>query len=322
MNLSEIAKPVDLHLKKFGEYFKSQLNTKVSLLNIVLRYITSRKGKQVRPTMVFLAAELCGGVNDRSYIGATLVELLHTATLTHDDVVDEASERRGIASINAKWNNKIAVLVGDFLLSRGLLAALDNNEFGFLKITSKAVKRMSEGELLSIERSKESELDEETYFQIIGDKTASLLSTCCEIGALSASDNPQYLSAMADYGEYVGMAFQIRDDIFDYVSKSSLIGKPVGNDLKEKKITLPLIYTLNQTDNSKGIVKKIKRGKLTRSEIKEIIELVISTGGIDYAESKAKYYVQKACDSIEFFPDSEAKQALLEFAEFVLTRNS
>jgi octaprenyl-diphosphate synthase len=324
MNLSEITDPVLGHLEKFNSYFKSMLQTKVSLLNLILKYVTSKKGKQLRPVLVFLSAQAAGVINQRTYIGAALVELLHTATLIHDDVVDEASERRGLASINSKWNNKIAVLIGDFLLSKGLITAIDAGETEFLGVTSRAVKRMSEGELLSIDMSRSISLDEETYFRIISDKTASLLSTCCEIGALSTSDNVEFREAMRDYGEAIGIAFQIRDDIFDYTSRSSLIGKPVGNDLKEKKVTLPLIYALNNaTDKEKSsIIKLIKRGKLKKADVNLIIDFVVEKKGIEYAENIAKKYILQAQNSLAVFPESPAKESLLRFSEFVFSRES
>ena len=220
------------------------MKSKVSLLDMIVSYLSKKKGKRIRPTLVFLSAEICGGSCERTYVGASLVELLHTATLIHDDVVDASSVRRGIASINAVWNNKIAVLVGDYLLGKGLLTAIDGGEFEFLKASSNAVRRMSEGELLQIQKSNEADLDEETYFKIISDKTASLMASCCEIGALSASADPAQHAALRDYGENIGIAFQIRDDIFDFSGSSKSIGKPVGNDLKEKKITLPLLFAL------------------------------------------------------------------------------
>lgn len=324
MNLAEITDPVLGHLEKFNTYFKATLQTKVSLLNLILKYVTSKKGKQLRPVLVFLAAQASGGITQRAYVGASLVELLHTATLIHDDVVDEASERRGLASINAKWNNKIAVLVGDYLLSKGLITAIDGGETEFLGVTSKAVKRMSEGELLSIDMSRTISVEEDIYFKIIADKTASLLSACCEIGALSASNSIEYREAMRDYGEAIGIAFQIRDDIFDYTSRSSLIGKPVGNDIKEKKVTLPLIYSLkNSTDKEKSsIIKLIKRGKLKKAEINSIIDFVQSKNGIQYSEARAKEYIDKAKNSLGVFPESPAKASLLRFTEFVITRDS
>ncbi len=324
MNLAEITDPVLGHLEKFNSYFKGLLQTNVSLLTLILKYVTSKKGKQLRPVLVFLSAQASGAINQRTYVGAALVELLHTATLIHDDVVDEASERRGLASINSKWNNKIAVLIGDFLLSKGLITAIDSNEHAFLGVTTKAVKRMSEGELLSIDKSRSVNIEEETYYKIIADKTASLLSTCCEIGAMSTSSNPDYHEAMRDYGEAIGMAFQIRDDIFDYTSRSTLIGKPVGNDLKEKKVTLPLIYALNNSSAKEkaAIVKLIKRGKLKKVELNTIIDFVKDKNGIEYSEKKALSYVTHAKNCLGVFPESPAKASLLKFADFVITRES
>jgi octaprenyl-diphosphate synthase len=323
MTLSDITLPIKNELREFDKFFDEQLKTNISLLNLVLRYLTSKKGKQIRPIMVFLSAKISGGINKRTFIGASLVELLHTATLIHDDVVDEASERRGIASINAKWNNKIAVLIGDFLLSKGLLISVENKEFDFLEVTTKAVKRMSEGELLSIDKSKRYDLDEEKYFQVISDKTASLIATCCKIGAISATNDTNVQNALEKYGENIGIAFQIRDDIFDYISKSSLIGKPVGNDIKEKKITLPLLYALkNNPDDANTIIKMIKKGKLQKNEIKYIIDFVIQKKGIEYAENKAIEYVNKAKNVLDIFPDTEEKKSLINFADFVIIRNS
>ncbi len=324
MNLDEFSKPIKQDLVKFNAYFKEILNTNVPLLNIIIKYITQKKGKQLRPVLVMLSAQLCGEINERTYTGAAMVELLHTATLVHDDVVDEASERRGLASINAKWNNKIAVLIGDFLLSKGLIISVESGEALFLVATSKAVKRMSEGELLAIDKSRDFIIDEEVYFRIISDKTASLMAACCEIGAISASNDREVHKKLELFGEYVGIAFQIRDDILDYTSKSFLIGKPVGNDLKEKKITLPLIYALSKIspDTGEKIVKQIKKGKLTKQKIDEYIKIAVDNGGIEYAESKANYYIDKAKEIIVEFPDSDAKTSLLEFSDFVLDRNN
>lgn len=324
MTLNDICLPVKSNLEEFNDYFKSLMQTKVSLLNLVLRYITKRKGKQVRPALVFLSAKLVGEINPRSNIGAAMIELLHTATLVHDDVVDMASERRGVASINAEWNNKIAVLVGDYLLSRGLLNAVNNDEFEFLKVTSNSVKRMSEGELLSIEKSKSVEITEEEYYQIIGDKTASLLSSCCEVGAISATDDKEKQLAMRMYGEYVGIAFQLKDDILDFESKSSILGKPVANDIKEKKITLPLIYAFSKASKSEGkaIQKIIKNGNLKTKDIEEVINFIKKYNGIVYAQEQALNYSNKAKEQIAQFPDSDAKKSLMEFADFVISRSS
>lgn len=322
MTLNEIIKPVKENLDSFDDFFKAQLKTDVPLLNLIVQYITKKKGKRVRPALVFLSAELCGGVSDRAFTGAAMIELLHTATLIHDDVVDRADERRGMASINAEWNNKVAVLVGDFLLSRGLTTALDAGEYQFLKITTDAVKKMSEGELLQIEISQKMNGAEDSYFKIIKYKTASLMRTCCGVGALSANDDREIFDALTKFGENVGIAFQIRDDVFDLQSKNSIIGKPVGNDLKEKKLTLPLIYSLKRAskEESKAIVQKIKKGKLSGSDIKEISNFAEKTGGVEYASQIALDYSVKAIKQLDAFPDSPAKRSLVNFANFVVDR--
>lgn len=323
MTLKEISAPIEMHLQNFDKHFDAMLKSNVALLNLILKYLTRKKGKQMRPMLVFLTAEICGDMNERAYTGASMIELLHTATLIHDDVVDEADERRGIATINASWNNKIAVLIGDFLLAKGLIASIDKSEFEFLQASSNAIKLMSEGELLQIQKSRETDLSEETYFQIIKGKTASLLASCCEIGAIAASAGENERQVMRQFGENLGIAFQIRDDIFDFVGTSSIVGKAVGNDLKEKKITLPLIYALSATDDktAKSIVKKVKKGKMTKAEIKETIQFVVDKGGIDAAQAKAESYIQSAIDSLSIFADSVAKTSLINFAEFVVSRN-
>jgi len=322
MNLKEISQPVSVYINEFDSYFKGILKTDVSLLNIVLRYMAKTKGKQIRPLLVFLSAGTCGEIGQRTFIGASMVELLHTATLVHDDVVDRSKERRGLASINAQWSNKIAVLVGDYLLSKGLSIAVDNEEFSFLSMTSKAVKRMSEGELLAIDRAKKFDIMEETYFKIISDKTASLIATCCGIGAHSTSDNSQYHEALIRYGENLGIAFQLRDDLFDYISRSSIIGKPVANDIKEKKVTLPLIFSFRHGDPSisKKVKSLIKKGKLTEKDISLIIEYVDQTGGLEYTKHKALKYRDNAIDALDILPNSLFKDGLLQLADYVLQR--
>jgi octaprenyl-diphosphate synthase len=323
MTLSEICHPVEEHLKQFHGYYKKQLGTRISLLNIIVQYMTQKQGKQVRPALVFLSANLCGDISNRTFVGASLVELLHNATLVHDDVVDESSRRRGIASINAVWNNKVAVLLGDFLLAKGLLSAIDNNEFEFLKATSHAVRRMSEGELLQIQKSKEADIEEETYFRIISDKTASLISACCEIGAISSDANIDMSQSLSEYGEMVGIAFQIRDDIFDFLGKPNSIGKPIGNDLKEKKFTLPLIYAFKNAGSKeiKEIISQIKDKKLNKMDIKKIRDFVIANGGIDYSKQKAEEYINKAILSLDKFPQSKVKESMVNFARFVTERD-
>lgn len=324
MILNEIIKPVSDDLIEFNKYLKNILKTDVALLNLIIKYLTRKQGKQVRPAMVFLSAMMVGAeVNPRSFVGAALVELLHTATLIHDDVVDEADERRGIASINKQWNNKIAVLIGDFMLSKGLLSAVGNGEYKILEISSNAIRRMSEGELLSIEKSRTMRVNEEDYFRITSGKTASLLSACCEIGAFSVSDNVDHHVALREFGENVGIAFQIRDDIFDFTSSSFQIGKPVGNDLKEKKITLPLIHALGKLSKGEAsdIVKTIKKGKIKNSDVKSIIKMTIELGGIEYSEKVALEYAEKAKSHISIFTDSVAKTSLMNFADYVISRD-
>jgi octaprenyl-diphosphate synthase len=322
MDIKEITKPVREHLDEFDKYFKKMMKSKVSLLDLIVGYITKKRGKRVRPTLVFLSAKISGGISERTFVAAAMSELLHTATLVHDDVVDESSERRGIKSINSAWTNKIAVLFGDYLLSRGLLAAIDNDEFDFLKALSLSIKRMSEGELLQIQKSKEMTFDEEVYFKIISDKTASLIANCCQIGAMSATDDTAIHQTLYEYGELIGLAFQIRDDIFDYISKRRQIGKPVGNDLKEKKITLPLIYSLNQAEKpeAKKILKLVKNGNLKKKNINTIVKFVTDHNGIDYAKQKAESFADEAIAKLDIFEESEEKNTLINFAKFVINR--
>ena len=274
--------------------------------------------------LVFLSAGLCGRIDNRAFVGASMVELLHTATLVHDDVVDQADERRGMASINAVWKNKISVLVGDYLLSRGLLIAVRTNEFDFLRVTSEAVRRMSEGELLQIQKSRQRNIDEETYFRIISDKTASLISTCCEIGAISATHDVSVQHIMRQYGELVGLAFQIRDDVLDYTSRSAVLGKPVASDLKDQKITLPLLYACRAApkDEAKSMISLVKRRKPERKEIDIIFAFVDKYKGIEASQDKASALVADAIRLIQSMPESIYKNSLIDFANFVVTRNS
>ncbi|MFN3269190.1 MAG: polyprenyl synthetase family protein [Candidatus Kapaibacteriota bacterium] len=319
--LDQITLPVSKELEKFEEYFRSVLKTDIGLLDTVVRYLVSRKGKRIRPLLIFLSANLVGEVNERTFIGATMVELLHTATLVHDDVVDEAQERRGILSINAKWNNKIAVLLGDFLLAKGLLIAIENNEFEFLHVLSEAVKLMSEGELLQIQTSREFETDENRYFEIIYSKTASLISACCEIGCLSVTDDKEMRAKLKEFGKLIGLAFQIRDDIFDYIGKTSIIGKPVGNDIREKKITLPLIYALQKVSDkeAKAIVNIVKSNK-KRKDVKEVIDFVIENDGIGSAQATAIDFINKAKSILQEFPNNSARESLLRLADYIVER--
>ncbi|MCH6574304.1 MAG: polyprenyl synthetase family protein [Bacteroidetes bacterium] len=321
--LSKISHPIESELDTFNEIFKKSIRSKVGLVDLVAKYIIRQKGKKVRPLLVLLSAKIIGEVNERSYRGAVLVELLHTATLVHDDVVDNANKRTGVWSINALFKNKVAVLMGDYLLSRGLMIAVDGKDFDFLGVITNTVKRMSEGELLQIQKTRKLDIDEETYFRVISDKTASLLETCCEIGALSATDNPEYHQAMKQFGQSIGMAFQIRDDILDYEGTLKMMGKPVGGDIKEKKITLPLIYSLNQVSKKEAahIRKLIKNGS-KNNDVKEVIKFVRENGGIDYALETAKSYSNKAKEALKILPDSQSKVALEALVDFVIDRKN
>ncbi|MEI6089597.1 MAG: polyprenyl synthetase family protein [bacterium] len=322
MAIADILFPIEENLEAFSKYYKSLFSTKVSLLSTVLSYINKTGGKKIRPALVLLSAGVNGTINERTYIGASLVELLHNATLVHDDVVDEAKERRGFPSINSVWNNKTAILVGDYLLGKGLLTAIERNENGFLKIISDSVKRMSEGELLALEKSKNVELDEETYLNIISNKTASLLSAGCKIGAESVGASEEVIQKMKLYGEFVGLAFQIKDDIFDYISNANIIGKPTGNDIKEKRITLPLVYVLKNVKKSEriAILKIIKKKKIRKDEIAKIVDFVVNNGGIKYAQDKAENYSLQAIEQIKDLPDNDYKESLIDFAKYAISR--
>ncbi len=321
--LSEINHPIEKELAEFSLLFKKALKSKVALLELITRYILRQKGKKIRPLLVLLSSNLCGGITERSYRGATLVELLHTATLVHDDVVDNAETRRGFPSINAVWKNKIAVLMGDYLLSRGLMSAIDGNDFDFLRVITNTVKRMSEGELLQISKTRKLDIDEETYFRIISDKTASLLSTCCEIGARAATDDAEKISSMKEFGENLGIAFQIRDDILDYIGTKKIFGKPLGGDIKEKKITLPLIFALKKSpkEETNQIIKLIKKGA-KNPEVNEVISFVKKYGGINYAESIANEYSDRALKNLKMFVESESRSSLESLIGFVVERKN
>lgn len=323
MDLDTVARPIKDHLEEFKRVFKQSMSSDIGLVDTVARYILRQKGKKIRPMLVLLSAEVCGGINESTYRAAALVELLHTATLIHDDVVDNANMRRGIASINAVWKNKVAVLMGDYLLSRGLLLSLSNGEFHFLKVSSTAVKRMSEGELLQIQKSRNFDIDELTYFRIISDKTASLISTCCEMGAISATDDPEKISHMRNFGEYLGLAFQIRDDVLDYEGEAFLLGKPIGGDIKDRKITLPLIYAFQNAPREikRNIIRLLRSGK-RGAKIKDVIRFAEEYGGITKAHQKAEEFLEKARKELVGFADSESKDALMKLTEFVVERVS
>ena len=305
----------------FEDKFKSSLKTRVPLLDKIMHYIIKRKGKQMRPMFVFLSAKLFGNINESSYSAASLIELLHTATLVHDDVIDESNFRRGFFSINALWKNKISVLVGDFLLSRGLLLAVEKNEFSLLRIMSKAVKDMSEGELMQIEKTRRLNITEDEYFEIIKKKTAALISACCESGASSSKTSDENIKTMRNFGEKVGIAFQIKDDLFDY-TQSTLIGKPTGLDIREKKMTLPLIYTLNNVskNDKKFIINTIKNDSKNPKKVEQIIMLVKKNKGLEFAESKMNHYFNQSINLLGNFKNNEAKQSLTQLVEYVIKR--
>jgi octaprenyl-diphosphate synthase len=307
-------------LEIFEKVFKDSVKSHVSLLDTIMRYIVKRKGKQLRPMFVLLCAKLTGQVNDKTYRAASLVELLHTATLVHDDVVDESFERRGFFSINALWKNKIAVLVGDYLLSKGLLLSLDNDDFEVLKILSAAVKQMSEGELLQIEKARNLNLKESVYFEIITNKTASLLASSCAAGAFSASQNKEVAEKMRQFGEWVGIAFQIKDDLFDYGNED--IGKPTGNDIKEKKLTLPLIYALDNcsAQQKKELIYIIKNENRRKEKVNQVIEVVKKSGGISYSQQKMEEYRDKALRLLYEFDDTDVRQTLEELVRYTTDR--
>ncbi|MEP6748836.1 MAG: polyprenyl synthetase family protein [Bacteroidota bacterium] len=307
-------------LEIFEKVFKESVKSHVSLLDTIMRYIVKRKGKQLRPMFVLLSAKLTGTINDQTYRAASLVELLHTATLVHDDVVDESYERRGFFSINALWKNKVAVLVGDYLLSKGLLLSLDNDDFEILKILSVAVKQMSEGELLQIEKARNLNLKEEIYFEIIKNKTASLLASSCAAGAYSASHDQLAADKMRQFGEWVGIAFQIKDDLFDYGNED--VGKPTGNDIREKKLTLPLIYTLNTCSaaQKKELIYIIKNENRRKEKVTQVIDVVKKSGGIAYSQQKMEEYRDKALELLHQFEDTEVRQTLEELVRYTTDR--
>lgn len=320
-DLKQIREPIADHLELFEKKFRNSMKSKVPLLDKITRYIYKRKGKQMRPMFVFFSAGICGAINESSYRAASLIELLHTATLVHDDVVDDSNVRRGYFSINALWKNKIAVLVGDYLLSRGLLLSLDNNEFELLKIVSNATREMAEGELLQIEKARRLDIKEEVYFEIIRKKTASLIASCCAAGAESVGAEPEIVKKMHSIGEYVGIAFQIKDDLFDYQDSSS-IGKPNGIDIKEQKMTLPLIYMLNNSGvaEKRRVINVVKNHNNNPGKVNRVIEQVNQSGGIEYATEKMYAYQRKAFDLLREFPESPMRKSFEELVKFTVER--
>ncbi len=321
-DLNQIKAPIAKVMDEFERKFRLSMKSSVPLLDRITHYIVKRKGKQMRPMFVFLSAGLCGNLNETSHRAATLIELLHTATLVHDDVVDDSNERRGFFSLNALWKNKIAVLVGDYLLSKGLLLSVEHKDFELLGIVSEAVRVMSEGELMQIEKARRLDISEEIYFEIIRQKTASLIASCCAGGACSAGASQATIQRMHQFGEAIGIAFQIKDDLFDY-GPDGVIGKPTGIDIKESKMTLPLIHSLAKAGYSdrKRIVNIVKNHNTDDKKVKEVISFVKSSGGIEYATQKMKEYQEKAFLLLNEFPDSQYKTSLIELVRFTIERN-
>ncbi len=323
MTVKEIKAPIEKEMENFELKFKTSMKSSVPLLDKITHYIVKRKGKQLRPMFVFLSAKICGEMNESTYRAASLIELLHTATLVHDDVVDDSNERRGFFSVNALWKNKIAVLVGDFLLSKGLLLSIDNKDFYLLGLVSKAVREMSEGELLQIEKARKLDIDEAVYFDIIKKKTASLIASCCACGAASVTTDEKIIEQMRAFGEAVGIAFQIKDDLFDYGDGSD-IGKPTGIDIKEKKMTLPLIYALNKSSfiDKRRIINIVKNNNNDPKKVAEVIDFVIKSGGIEYASTQMNEYKNKALTLLSNFSDCASKTSLYELVKYTTERKN
>ena len=322
MALKEIQAPLKGHLEKLNLLFQETIKSRTPLLNTITRYIVKRKGKQIRPLFVFFSAELCGEISEKTYRAAALIELLHTATLIHDDVVDDSNERRGFFSLNALWKNKISVLVGDFLLSRGMLLSVENEDYELLKIVSESVKIMSEGELLQMEKARSLDIKEDVYFEIIRQKTASLIASCLACGASSAGADKETVDKLHQIGENIGMAFQIKDDLLDLQTNGNS-GKPSGVDIKERKLTLPLIFLLNKSSYSKKrkILKIIKKHNNDNAKVAELINLISKSGGIDYAESKMEHYKDLALESLNEFPEGSARESLKKLIHFTIERD-
>ena len=320
--VEQIKEPIYAEMEMFEEKFTASMSSKVALLNRITHFIVNRKGKQMRPMFVFLTAKMLnnGSVNDRTYRGASVIELIHTASLVHDDVVDDSNMRRGFFSINALWKNKIAVLVEDFMLSKGMLLCIENNDFDLLKIISVAVREISEGELLQIEKARKLDITEEVYYNIIRQKTATLLAACCAMGAQTVQDNVDLVEKMRLFGEYIGMAFQIKDDLFDY--GETAIGKPTGIDIKEQKMTLPLIHTLNtvSTPEKNWLIQSVKHHNRDKKRVKEVIKRVKAAGGLSYAEKKMEEYRQKALAILLEFPKDDYRDALELMVNYVISR--
>jgi octaprenyl-diphosphate synthase len=319
--LEKIQAPIAKEMTEFEKKFRDSVKTNIWILDNVMNYIIKGKGKQMRPMFVFLTAGICGEITEATYRGAALIELLHTATLVHDDVVDDAHYRRGFFSINALWKNKVAVLVGDYLLAKGLLLSIDNQDFDLLKIVSNAVREMSEGELLQMEKARSLDITEAVYFDIIRQKTATLIASCCGVGASSSGAGEEIVQKMLQFGEKIGIAFQIKDDLFDYGTAE--IGKPVGIDIKEKKMTLPLIYALNKADKSdkRHIINLVKNESEKPKKVAEVIDFVKKSGGIEYTHQVMHHYYQEAEQILADFPTSIYKSSLQELVRFTIERS-
>lgn len=319
--VEKIKTPIIAEMEIFEDKFRSAMRSRIPLLDRITHYIVRRKGKQMRPMFVFLVAKMLGDVEERTYRAASLIELIHTATLVHDDVVDDSNMRRGFFSINALWKNKIAVLVGDYLLSKSLLMAVDYNDYDLLKVVSRSIKEMSEGELLQIEKARQLDITEAVYYDIIRMKTATLIASCCEGGARSVHVSEDEAKNMRHFGECIGMAFQIKDDLFDY-QQTNLIGKPVGIDIQERKMTLPLIYAINHANekDKKWLIQSIKKHNKNKKRVQEVIAFVKKSGGIEYTIQKMKEYQNKALQIISKYPDSAAKESLIEMINYVIER--
>jgi octaprenyl-diphosphate synthase len=322
LRLDDLKAPIAAEMEEFEQKFRASMKTRVLLLDKIMSYIVKRKGKQMRPMFVFLSAGSCGAITESTFRGASLIELLHTATLVHDDVVDEANYRRGFFSVNALWKNKIAVLVGDFLLSRGLMLSIQNKDFNLLSIVNEAVQEMSEGELLQIEKSRKLDITEEIYFDIIRQKTASLISACCAVGASSSGASDEQVGRMRKFGELIGMAFQIKDDLFDYGEEE--IGKPLGIDIKEKKMTLPLIYALSKAPwaEKRKMIRMVRNESDKPGKVREVIAFVKRSGGIEYAEKAMSRFYNEALQVLNELPDSRYRQSLHQLVQFTIDRKN
>ena len=322
VNLDDIKKPVAKELEEFEKRFRESMKSKAPLLDRITHYIVTRKGKQMRPLFVFLSAKLCGNLNEATYVAASLVEILHTATLVHDDVVDDSYQRRGFFSINALWKNKIAVLVGDYLLSKGLLLSIENDQFQLLHILSNTIREMSEGELLQLEKARRLDIKEDIYFEIIKGKTASLIASACACGASTATKDEKVIQRIKLMGEKIGIAFQIKDDLFDY--EEAEIGKPRGIDIKERKMTLPLIYALNKVSSGdkRKIINIVKNENQNLEKVKWVIDTVRECGGIEYATQKMNSYRDEALSVLYEFPESESRVSVQQLIDFTIERKS